>query len=345
MMKRALGFLASLIVVIIALATWAWNSETAQDWMLEKIVTAQIARPLTMDSYDGLKVFLCGTSSPIPAPGRAQACVAVLAGESLYLVDAGAGSAQVAALGRLPLQRLEAVFLTHFHSDHIAALPEFNLNSWVAGRPKPMTVFGPDGVSEVIDGLNAAYRLDSTYRVAHHGKELLPPDLGVMKAQLVDVGTVLDLGDLTITSFLVNHDPIRPAVGYRFDYRGRSVVISGDTTITPGLIEAAAGADLLLQDSLSLPIVRSLENASAGSRLQKILHDIQGYHAHTSDLSGLVEQSGVRQLALYHLVPAPQNILFEKIFSRDLPRGTVLTQDGMMFELPVASDDVLRIAP
>lgn len=161
-MKQALGFLASLIVVIIAFGIWAWNLETAQDWMLEKAVTAQMARPATMDSYEGLKVFLCGTSSPMPAHGRAQTCVAVLAGESLYLVDAGAGSAQVATLGRLPLERLEAVFLTHFHSDHIAALPEFNLNSWVAGRPNPMTVYGPDGVSEVVNGLNTAYRLDST---------------------------------------------------------------------------------------------------------------------------------------------------------------------------------------
>ncbi|PSN09963.1 MBL fold metallo-hydrolase, partial [filamentous cyanobacterium CCP5] len=110
-----------------------------------------------------------------------------------------------------------AVFLTHFHSDHIAALPEFNLNSWGAGRPKPMTVYGPDGVSEVVNGLNTAYRLDSTYRVAHHGEELLPPKLGVMQAQLMEVGTMLEMGDLSITSFLVNHDPIRPAVGYRFD--------------------------------------------------------------------------------------------------------------------------------
>lgn len=344
-MKQALGFLASLIVIIIAFGSWAWNSETAQDWMLEKAVTAQMARPASMDSYEGLKVFLCGTSSPMPARGRAQACVAVLAGESLYLVDAGAGSAQVATLGRLPLERLEAVFLTHFHSDHIAALPEFNLNSWVAGRPKPMTVYGPDGVSEVVNGLNAAYRLDSTYRVAHHGEELLPPELGVMQAQLMEVGTVLEMGDLSITSFLVNHDPIRPAVGYRFDYRGRSVVISGDTTITPGLIEAATGADLLLQDSLSLPIIETLEQASAGSRFGKILHDIQSYHAHTSDLLDLVEQSGVRQLALYHLVPPPQNALFKKIFSRELPKGAVITQDGMMFELPAASDDVLRIDP
>ena len=308
-------------------------------------MAAAMKRPAALSQYEGLKVFLCGTSSPLPAPGRAQACVAVLAGKSLYLVDAGAGSAQVAAIGRLPLEQLEAVFLTHFHSDHIAALPEFNLNSWVAGRPKPLPVFGPPGVSQIVDGLNDAYRLDLTYRVAHHGEELLAPNLGVMEAKLMAAGAVLDFGDLTITSFQVNHDPVRPAVGYRFDYRGRSVVISGDAIITPGLIDAATGADLLLQDSLSLPIIKSLEKASAGSRMERIFLDIQDYHAHTSDLSDLVAKSGVRQLALYHLVPPPQNALFEKLFSRDLPEGTILSQDGMLFELPIGSEKVNVITP
>ena len=92
------------------------------------------------------------------------------------------------------MERLEAVFLTHFHSDHIAALPEFNLNSWVAGRPRTLSVFGPRGVSEIVDGLNEAYRLDRSYRVAHHGEGLLPPDLGVMEARVTEAGTVLDFG-------------------------------------------------------------------------------------------------------------------------------------------------------
>ena len=332
-------------MLAIAIALAFWSSRTGQDWLLEQAATAAIKRPAPIGEYDGLQVFLCGTSSPMPAPGRAQACVAVLAGESLYVVDTGAGSAQVATLSRLPLERLEAVFLTHFHSDHIAALPEFNLNSWVAGRPRPLEVFGPSGVSEVVDGLNDAYRLDRSYRVAHHGEALMAPDLGVMQASLMAAGTVLDFGDLSITSFEVNHNPIRPAVGYRFDYRGRSVVISGDAIVTQSLIDAAAGADLLLQDALSLPIIKTLERASAGTRMENILHDIQDYHAHGSDLGALVDQSGVRQLALYHLVPPPSNALFEKIFSRDLPDGTIVTEDGMIFELPAGSREVSVAAP
>ena len=343
--KNLLKILAGIGILAVVIGIGVWNSRAGQDWLLEQAVTAAMKRPPPMSEYDGLQVFMCGTSSPLPDPNRAQACVAVLAGESLYVVDTGAGSARVATLGRLPLERLEAVFLTHFHSDHIAALPEFNLNSWVAGRPWPLAVFGPPGVSEVVNGLNAAYRLDSTYRVAHHGEELMPPNLGVMQAKLMEIGTTQDFGDLSITSFEVNHDPIRPAVGYRFDYRGRSVVISGDAIVTQGLIDAATDADLLLQDVLSSPIIKTLEKASAGTRMEKIFHDIQDYHAHTGDLATLVEQSGVRQLALYHLVPPPSNALFEKIFSRDLPKGTVITADGMIFELPAGSEEVKVVVP
>ena len=166
-----------------------------------------------------------------------------------------------------------------------------------------------------------------------------------MDANPIAAGWVLDFGDLVVTSFAVDHDPVRPAVGYRFDYRGRSVVVSGDAVVEPGLVEAAAGADLLLQDTLSLPIIKSLEQASAGTRMARIFHDIQDYHAHDGDLSALVEESGVRQLALYHMVPPPRNPLFEKIFSRDLPAGTIITRDGMIFEFPSGSEDVKVIAP
>ena len=334
-----------LALLLLVAGAAIWNTRAGQDWLLDRAVAVAMQRQSPMGAYDGLKVILCGTSSPLPAPGRAQACVAVLAGESLYVVDAGAGSAQVATMVGLPWERLEAVLLTHFHSDHIAALPEFNLNSWVAGRKQPLAVYGPSGVASVVDGLNDAYRLDRSYRVAHHGDALLPPGLGVMEARRMEAGTSIEAGDLTITSFQVDHEPVRPAVAYRFDYRGRSVVVSGDTTMTPGLIEAATGADLLLQDALSLTIVRALERASAGSRMEKILRDIQDYHAHTGDFSNLVEKTGVRQLALYHLVPAPRNALLEKIFSRDLPDGTVITHDGMMFELPAGSDSVDAVSP
>lgn len=339
-----LGLLKYLLIplgLLILLGAGLVNVPAVQDVLLNRLVSAGFSTAPKPD-FDGLRVFMCGTSSPLPAPDRAQACVAVMAGDRLYLVDAGAGSARTLSLARIDLSRLRGVLLTHFHSDHIASLPDFNLNSWVAGRPDPLTVYGPAGVNQVVEGFNTAYALDSSYRVNHHGAELLPPELALMQAQVVAAGRVHDEDDLVITAYTADHFPVVPALIYRFDYRGRSVVISGDTLVNDGLIEAARGADLLLQDALSAPIVSALEKATAGSRMSKIFHDIPDYHAPTSDMERLLKATGVQQLALYHLVPPPMNFLLEKVFTRDLPAGVILTEDGMTFDLPAHSNDIIR---
>ena len=338
-MLRLLKYLLIPIVVLVLVGAALVNVPTIQDLLLGRLVTLATAGRES-SPLDGLRVFMCGTASPLPAPDRMQACVAVMAGDRLYLVDAGAGSARTLSLARIDLSRLTGVLLTHFHSDHIASLGDFNLNSWVAGRPAPLEVIGPEGVAEVVAGFNMAYNLDSGYRVRHHGAELLPPELADMQARTVEPGVIVDADDLVITAFHTDHSPVSPSLGYRFDYRGRSVVVSGDTVVNEALIEAARNADLLLQDALSLPIVAALEKATLGSRMSKIFHDIPDYHAPTADMNRLLSETNVGQLALYHLVPPPQNFLLEKIFVRDLPTGTLLTEDGMTFDLPAGSDEI-----
>jgi len=106
--------------------------------------------------------------------------------------------------------------------------------------------------------------------------------------------------------------------------------------VTPYLIELSRGADLALQDALSVPIIQALARAAAGTRPGRILHDIQDYHASTATLAALK----ARQLAVYHLVPAPQNYLLEQIFQRDLPPDTLITEDRMVFELPAGSTQI-----
>ncbi|MGD8418584.1 MAG: MBL fold metallo-hydrolase, partial [Pseudomonadales bacterium] len=124
----------------------ATGTRAGQDYLLGLMVSSAMSRPVT--PIDGLRVFMCGTSSPLPSPDRAQACVAVSAGDRMFVVDAGAGSA--ANLATEPLEQLQAVLLTHFHSDHISALGDINLNSWVAGRPQPLVVMGPEGVKRIV---------------------------------------------------------------------------------------------------------------------------------------------------------------------------------------------------
>lgn len=339
-MKRWMWVLLAALAIVSAGFIAMVGTERGQDLVLARIAVATMSSDDEAAPYDGIRVFMCGTSSPLPAPDRAQACVAIAIGDRLYLVDAGAGSARVASLAGLPLQNLRAVLLTHFHSDHIAAVPDFNLNSWVAGRAEPLAVIGPEGVNDVVEGLNQAYALDRDYRVAHHGADLLPPELGIMQPIAIEPGVILDEFGLIVRAFLVDHAPIAPAVGYRFDYLGRSVVVSGDTIATASLEEASANADLLLHDAISVPIISTLAAAAATAgrdRPAKILHDILDYHASTTDLVGLAERAGVRQLALYHLIPPPQNMLMERMFRRGLPSSVLLTEDAMVFELPANS--------
>ena len=310
--------------------------------MFCSISSAQLASAGTI--YDGLKITLCGTSSPLPAPGRAQACVAVETPKHLYLVDAGSGSAATANLAGVPTEKLRGILLTHFHSDHISDIGDFNLNSWVAGRPQPLQVIGPDGVDRIVEGLNITYELDRGYRVSHHGAEFLNPELGILQSRSINEGVIVDEDGLRITAFEVSHPPIEPAFGYRLDYGGRSVVISGDSLVTDKIVEISDGADVVLHDAMELQLVQTAENVlrNAGvTRTARVLHDIQDYHATTEDLQRLADEAEIGLLALYHLVPAPRNAMAVAAFNRSIPEGALITEDAMVISLPSGSEDIL----
>jgi len=304
----------------------------------------------SMPPVDGMRVLVCGSASPLGNdPERAQACIAVVTPEHFLLFDVGARSPMRMAQARLPMARLTGVFLTHFHSDHIAGLPDVNLVSWVQGRREGLRVYGGEGVDEVVDGFNAAYRLDRKYRVAHHGSELLPPAAGPMTAVPFTPGDVVWRDDLlTVTSFPVEHPPITPAVGFRVDYRGRSVVISGDTNASESLFAAAQGADLLLHDALSRHMLDTMIDAATELEIPALPHimtDVIDYHADSLTLEEAAKRAGVRQLALYHLVPAPPNAIAERLFRRGLSGETLLVRDLHTFDLPPDSTEIHIHAP
>ncbi len=342
-MKRVLVMLLA-VVIVVGGGGWFVLMKTAagQDFVLSRAVAAMA--PVPEAPVDGIRVFVCGSAAPLPTEGRAQACLAVLTPSHFFIVDAGSGSANTISLGALPGERLDGLLLTHFHSDHIAEIPTVNLTSWVMGRQGPLKLYGPPGVRRIADGFNEAFALDREYRVTHHGADFMPIEFGRLEAIERPVESSLEFGDLTVTSFKVNHAPIEPAVGYRIDYKGRSVVITGDTVVTDRLRAVVDDADLLFSDAMSLPIVKTLEGAAEASgqdRLAKILYDIQDYHASVADVAELTRTTGVGMTALYHLVPGPRNALMENIFKREFADNMVLTSDRMWFTLPAGSDDVL----
>lgn len=340
-MKRILIILLVLLGTVGGLFQFMTNTVTGQDMLLERAARNMLQPPAAR--LDGISVYLCGTAAPIPAPERAQACVAIVTPEHYFVIDAGSGSANNLGLAGLPADQLDGVLLTHFHSDHIVDLPTINVMAWATGHAGPLSIYGPPGVQQVVEGFNLAMAQDRIYRETHHGADLMPRATGVMRAVEIPREYTMTLGALTVTAFAADHNPVEPAVSYRFDYKGRSVVVTGDTIVTDRLREMTRDVDLLLTDALSMPIVQTMEagaRAAGNTRLAKILLDVQDYHAHTDDVIALTEQSAIGMTALYHLVPGPRNQVMENIFRRGFGDNMVLTEDQMWFELPASSDDI-----
>lgn len=299
-----------------------------------------------------LHVVICGSGSPLPSAERAGPCTAVIAGGRMFLIDVGPGSTENLRLWGLPMGRLAGVLLTHFHSDHIGELGEVVFASWTSGRAVPLDVYGPVGVDRVVAGFQAAYELDVSYRVAHHGADLLPPDGGKANAHTIELAedvpsrVFYDEDGLGITAFLVEHEPIAPAVGYRIDYGGRSVVVSGDTIRSANVEAASQGVDVLVHEVLSGALIggaaRALESAG-NEQTAKLLRDTLDYHTFPADVHALAANAKVGLLVLSHLVPPLPAAQAEGVFMRgraeDAPNDAVVGADGMHIALPANSDE------
>ncbi len=343
-MKKIGYLLLGLVVLLVAAAALIYNTAAGQDAAMQRL--AGIVMTRTPEPLEGLRVVVCGSASPLGNdPNRAQACIAVMTPEHFLLFDVGARSPMRIAQAMLPMNRLDGVFLTHFHSDHIAALPDVNLTTWVRGRKASLPVYGPQGIDTVISGFNQAYSLDAQYRTAHHGEVILPPAAGPMRAVEVATDGIAWQDDLlTVTAFSVDHAPINPAVGYRIDYRGRSVVISGDTNASDSLFAAAQNADLLLHDALARPLLDPMIAAAEEAKVPVmpiIMNDVIDYHADSTTLEAAARDAGIQQLALYHLVPAPINPLAMKLFKRGLSPKTIIASDLQTFDFPNNSKEII----
>ena len=313
--------------------------------------------PAFTDVFDGkgLHVILCGTASPLPDPARAQACTIVVAGDKAYVVDTGSRSWGQLARMQFPASRIAGIFLTHYHSDHIGDLGEFRMQTMVAGRDHMLPVYGPNGVKPVVDGFNLAYSEDAGYRLAHHGpavinlaaSPLVAKEFGAsFKGELTGEEVVLQDGDLKVTAFEVDHDPIRPAVGYRFDWKGRSVVVSGDTAWSQNLIDNAKGADVLVAESLAASMIGMASKQQAGlgnARIAKVLGDIPDYHVTPVETAKMANEAGAKLLVYTHHVPSAQITMpayFAGVAAVRPADQWVAGWDGLRIDLPAGSAEV-----
>lgn len=276
---------------------------------------------------DLFRVTLLGTGAPPPVFDRCGPSTLVEVGKEKFIFDAGRGAMQRLHQLGIPFADITGVFLTHHHSDHVVGFVDLWLTGWI-GRPwgmrtTPLRVWGPSGTKQMMEHLPKAFHVD--IRVRSHN---YTPDGVRLEADQINEGMVYDRGGVRIVAFEVDHGgEDLPAFGYRIHHRGRSVVLSGDTTFNENLIRHAAGTDLIVHE------VTAAAGAAAENKEQ--LKRISANHT-TPEQAGVVFSRVQPKLAVYNHL-----LLFGGAKAEDLLPATrrnyagplVVGEDLMQFEI------------
>jgi len=263
-----------------------------------------------------IKVTLLGTGCPPPAMNRFGPSTMVEAGGQKFLFDAGRGALQRLRELKVPWQEVQGVFLTHLHSDHVVGFPDLWLTGWliVPGRNVPLRVWGPRGTSDMMSHLEQAYDYDIKIRIQNDGAS---PEGVALLVEDISEGVVYEKSGVKVTAFEVDHAPVKPAFGYRIDYAGRSVVLSGDTRVSENLVRHAQGVDVLIHEVFA---PATLERAGVPPARAKNILD---YHV-TPEQAGQVFARVKPKLAVY------SHICMPTATEQDLLPATRKTYSGPM---------------
>ncbi|MCI4646364.1 MAG: MBL fold metallo-hydrolase [Hyphomonadaceae bacterium] len=232
---------------------------------------AEQAAPSAVAAELDFTVTILGSGTPIASRTQVGAAILVKAGSQTLLFDCGRGCTSRLAQYDLSLgPQIDKLFLTHLHSDHIVGIPDLWLNGWTQGRQGPLRIWGPEGTYDMLESLRKAFAADLSYRNAGPDKPA-PPALENHVTRIPEQGgVVFQTGGVTVTAFPVIHARIQ-AYGFRIDYAGKSVLISGDTSATPNLATYGAGADLALLEVVSPAMEEALRQAYPAAMVEMIL--------------------------------------------------------------------------
>ncbi len=249
-----------------------------------------------VNAQSPIRVTLLGTGAPVPSIERFGPSILVEAGEEKILFDCGRGASQRLWQLKIPLGQIDALFLTHLHSDHVVGIPDVWLTGWIPAvygrRASPLRVFGPDGTWDMMENLVKAFSWDISTR----SKEKNKADSGVLvNATDIKEGFIWERNGVKITPFTVRHaDFIDSALGYRIDYAGYSVILSGDTRYSENLVRYAKGADVVIHE-----VAAANESSMQTSPL---INQILGFHSSPEDAAKVFEQVKPKLAVYSHII-------------------------------------------
>src|SRR6266540_3052256 len=273
-----------------------------------------------------MEAVLLGTGYPRPYPDRAGPSTSVIVNGKYFIVDAGRAVVLRLSAMQQPMPQIAAVFLTHLHSDHTSGLPDLFNTSWVMGRKQPLQLYGPRGTQEMVNGLLKFYAED--IHIRRDLVEELPVKGAEIEVHIVSEGIVYKDDDVTITAFGVDHRPVEPAFGYKFEAGGKIVVISGDTAPSDNLVKFARGANILVHE-VYMPgyfaKARSVEMTRGDTT--KVTQRLSRYHTDAEQVGKIAAAAGVKKLVLTHLIPPEDSEKIRELAARNFSGEIVAAKD------------------
>jgi ribonuclease Z len=244
-----------------------------------------------------MKITLLGTGCPVAHPCRGGAATLIETPNARVLVDCGSMVTQRLVEAGCRGAALDALLISHLHSDHLVDLYQLVISSWHQGRAAPWAVHCPETVVPVIEATMAAWQGERTLRIAFEHR---PTATGLeVGCETLAPGQRITIDDLEIEPVLVDHGPIVPAYGFVLRSGGKTAVLSGDTCACEALIAAGQGADLLVHEVYlhnEMPLI-------AGRRSAATVAAMSSYHTLSGQVGDIARRMGAAALALTHFVP------------------------------------------
>ncbi|HAU67168.1 MAG TPA: MBL fold metallo-hydrolase [Gammaproteobacteria bacterium] len=279
-------------------------------------------------SDEFIKVTFLGTGTPVPNSRQFGQSILIEAGEEKILIDCGRGCAhRLWNIDHNLLRSTDHLFVTHLHSDHIVGIPDLYMNGWNLGRTKNLKVYGPEGVDVLMHHLRKAFEQDVVFRADIQNHKVTRESLEYISKQVSD-GDKIQLGEVTVTVIKVDHHIISPAFGYRIDYKGYTVVISGDTTYSENLISKSQGVDLFIHEVMSPTQERFVRKHFEPA----VADEIIALHTLAQDAGKVFQKTKPRMAAYTHLDNNPK-------FKDELLNDTAKVWDGPL----VVAEDLMTI--
>jgi ribonuclease BN (tRNA processing enzyme) len=281
---------------------------------------ARLAQSALKDAK-GTKLVTLGTGAgPVPGRSRNMTSHVMLSNGLAYVLDCGLGVTDRYAQTGIPFSALRSIFITHHHADHNIEYGPLLVVGWIQGMKPGVRAYGPPPLKQMSEDFLRAYKTTIDF----WAEDFKMKPLGTVEVTEVSTaGPVMQDGNVKVSSVVVNHPPVKPALGYRFDFHDRSIAFSGDTTPLDSVAEMAKGADVLVHEAMFVPALEKYIRAQVAKgrpvSVDAFMAHMRADHTAVEDVGRIATKAGVKTLVLSHLTPAIDSL------TDDIWRGAAAT--------------------